>query len=109
MALVDTESQISALTDGFCTEMGLRIVPFGNLIGGVLYLKGTGDISIPHKGYVEANLTIPDLPWYNEDLLFLVVSDHKCGEKVPMQIGNQVIDHLAVTMTEKELQQAGET
>ena len=34
---------------------------------------GDGGILIPYKGYVEANLTIPDLPWYNEDVLFLVV------------------------------------
>ena len=62
MALVDTESQISALTEGFCTEMGLGILPLRNLIGGVLCLKGMGGISIPYKGYIEANLTIPDLP-----------------------------------------------
>ena len=35
---------------------------------------------IPYKGYIEAKLTIPDLPQYNEDVLFLVVLDHKYGE-----------------------------
>ena len=29
MALVDTGSQISALTKGFCLEYGLRILPWG--------------------------------------------------------------------------------
>ena len=42
MALVDTESQISALTEGFCTEMGLRVLPLRNLIGSVLHLKWMG-------------------------------------------------------------------
>ena len=69
-ALVDTGSQISALTEGFCTEMGLRILPLRNLMKEVLHLKGTGDILIPYKRYVEANLTIPDLPCYNEDDYF---------------------------------------
>ena len=66
-ALVDTGSQISVLTEGFCTEMGLRILSLRNLMKGVLHLKGIGGISILYKGNVEANLTIPDLLHYNED------------------------------------------
>ena len=31
------------------------------------------------------------------------------GERVPVQIGTQVIDHLVKMMMEKELQQAGDT
>ena len=76
MALVDTGSQISVLTEGIFTEMGLKILPLKNLIRGVLDLKGMGGISIPYKGYIEANLTIPDLPWYNESVLYLLVSNH---------------------------------
>ena len=57
MALVDTGSQISALTEGFCSGFGLSL-PLGSLV----HLKGTGSVSIPYKGYMEANLTIPGLP-----------------------------------------------
>ena len=60
MALVDTGSQFSALTEGFCTEIWLRILPLGDLTGGVLHLVGMGGILIPYKEYVEASLTIPD-------------------------------------------------
>ena len=35
MALVNTGSQISSLIKGISTEMRLRILPLGNLIGGV--------------------------------------------------------------------------
>ena len=42
-------------------------------------------------------------------MLFLVIADHKFGGRVPVQIDTQVIDHLVVTMTEEELQQAGDT
>ena len=49
--------------------------------------------------------TISYLPWYNEDVLFLVILGHKYGESV--QIGTKFIDHLVVTVTEKELQLAG--
>ena len=43
---------------------------------------------------MEANFIMPDLTQYNEDMLFLVVSDHKCGELVPVQLGTLVIDQL---------------
>ena len=42
MTLVDIGSQISALTEGFCMEMGLKILPLRNLIVVVLCLKGNG-------------------------------------------------------------------
>ena len=42
-------------------------------------------------------------------MFFLVISDHKYGERVPGQIGTWVIDHFVGTMTKKELQHAGET
>ena len=63
---------------------------------------------ILYKGYVESNLTIPHLPHYNEDVLFLVVANHKYGHTVPLQIGTQVIDQLVATMAKKELQKARE-
>ena len=88
--------------------MGLRILPLGNSLGACCILKRWGHISVPYEGYVGANLTIPDLPWYNEDVLFLVISDHKYGKRVPVQIGTQVIDHFIATLTKKELQQAGD-
>ena len=56
-----------------------------------------------YKGYIEANLTIPDSPRYNENMLGLVIPDYKYGESVPVQIGIYVIDHLVVPMTKKEL------
>ena len=41
-------------------------------------------------------------------MLFLVILVHKYGEKVLVQIGTLVIDHLVTTITEEELQQAGD-
>ena len=40
MALVDTGSQISALTEGFCTEKGLKVLPLRNLIGVCCFSRG---------------------------------------------------------------------
>ena len=74
-----------------------------------MHLEGIGGIAILYKEYVKANHTIPGLPQYNEDLLFLVVPDHKYGQRVHVQIGTLVIDHLVMTITKEELQWAGDT
>ena len=70
MALVDTGSQISALTEGFCAERELKILPLRNLLSNELHLKGWEGISIWYTGYVKASVTIPDLLQYNEEVLF---------------------------------------
>ena len=103
VALVDTRSKISALTEWFCLEFGFRILP----LRGLLHLKGTGGVPIPYNRYIEANLTIPSLRRYNEDVLFLVVLNNKYGERVLVQIGTQLIDHLVVTMTKKNCNRLG--
>ena len=80
-ALVDAGSRSSSLTEGFCLERELKILPLRNIVKGVLHLEGGGGIPIPYKGYVEANLAIPDLPHYNEDVLFMVVMEIECQYK----------------------------
>ena len=42
-------------------------------------------------------------------MLFLVVANHKYGDRVPEQIGTQVIDQLVVPMAKEKLQKAEET
>ena len=42
-------------------------------------------------------------------MLFFVVSDHRYAERIPVQIGTQVIDYLVKMMMEKELQQVWDT
>ena len=42
MALVDIRSQIFALTEGFCTEMRLRILPLRNLMRMYCISRGWG-------------------------------------------------------------------
>ena len=56
---------------------------------------------------MKPNLTIPDLSQYNEEVLFLVVSNHKYGDRVLVQIGIKVIDLWVATMTKREMQQTG--
>ena len=104
MALMDTGSQVSTLTEGFCSEFRLRILPLG--VCSILRAQGYCDTI---KGICRGNLIIPGLPQYNEDVLFFVILDTKYGERVPLQKGTPVIDHLVMTMNAQELQQAGYT
>ena len=57
---------------------------------GCVVSQGDGGVLVPYKAYIEANLTILELPWYYEDALFLFISDHKYGERVPVQMGNEL-------------------
>ena len=77
MALVDTGSKVSTLTEGFCSKFQLKILSLG-----VCIFRGQGVLQY---------FIIPGLPWYIKDVLFLV------------------IDHLVMTMTMEELQQAWNT
>ena len=69
--LLDTGSQISALTQMILLERGLKILPLRNLMKGVLHLQRTGGVTLSYKACIETNLTILYLPRYNEDVLFL--------------------------------------
>ena len=97
--LVNTGSQISTLTEVFCNERGLRILPLKNLMKGVLHLEGTGALEYHIRDMWKLHLTIPDLSHYNKDVLFLAVASHKYGDRVPVQICTQVIDQLVATVT----------
>ena len=54
---------------------------------------------------MEASLSIPNLSHYNVDVLILVISDNKCGERAPAQTGTLVIDQFLSIMAVKEIQQ----
>ena len=52
LGLLDTGSTISAITDAFCHQYGLKVHPLGNLVK----IEGTGGFEVPYIGYVEVNL-----------------------------------------------------
>ena len=70
MALVETGSQIPVLTEGFCRDNGVEDPSTEEFDKGCIACQGYGGVSIQYEGYVKANLTIPDLPQHNEDVLF---------------------------------------
>ena len=70
---------------------------------------GYRGIFITYKGYVEAGMSISNLPYSNEEVLLLLIPDNKYRERVTVSIRTLVIDQLVSLITVKELHQAGKT
>ena len=68
-------------------------------------MEGSGGITVPYLGYVEATLNIPEVKAFQEDCLFLVMNDHTYGKHVPMMIDTLHIDMIINRATKEELEQ----
>ena len=79
-ALVDSGSMVSQVTISLAKALQLKIKQLKTLIP----MEEAGGINIPYLGYVEATLDIPKVEAFNKDCLFLVVSDHTYGKRVPV-------------------------
>ena len=55
-------------------------------------MEGSGGVTVPYLGYVEATLTILGVKAFQEDCLFLVMNDHRYGKRAPIMIGTLHID-----------------
>ena len=75
----------------------------------ILEIEGTGGIQVKYKGYVEANLSIPQIRNFEESCLFLVVGDSEYGKRVPIQIGTLHIDMVLEKATKEQLSLLGRT
>ena len=99
-ALVDSGAQISQLTESLVKALGLKMKHLKEL----LPLDGAGGIDVPYLGYVEARLAFPEIPNFDEDCLFLVMSDHTYGDRVPFTIGTLHIDMMLDKASPEELE-----
>ena len=97
--LVDSGSMVSQITFLLAKALQLEIKQLKTLIT----MEGVGGINIPYLGYVEAALDIPEVETFNEDYLFLVVSDHTYGRRVQITIGTLHINLIIEKATWKEL------
>ena len=98
-ALVDSGSMVSQITVSLAKALKLDIKQLQTLIP----MEGAGGVNVPYLGYVEANLDIPEVEAFDEDCLFLVVSDHTYGRRVPITIGTLHIDLIIEKATKEEL------
>ena len=99
-ALIDSGAQISQLTKSLVKALGLKMKHLKEL----LPLDGAGGIDVPYLGYVEARLAFPEIQDFDEDFLFLVMSDHTYGDRVPVTIGTLHIDMMLDKASKEELE-----
>ena len=100
--LVDSVAQISTTTKSFAKAFRLK----NYHLDGLLDIEGTARMEVPYQVYVEVNLNIPEVRAYHQDVQMLFVHDSKFWDKVPKQIGTQVIDTTLQVFTKKELSNA---
>ena len=100
-ALVDSGSMVSQITHSLAKALKLPIKQLQTLIP----MEGSGRITVPYLGYVEATLNIPKVKAFQEDCLFLVMNDHTYGKRVPIMIGTLHIDMIIDRATKEELEQ----
>ena len=92
-ALLDTGAQITTVSDKWCVENGKTIYPLDK----ALNLRGAGNNVIPHKGVVEAELTVPHAPEYKEKTLLLVVGHCPYHDRVPLILGTMQLRNIIRT------------
>ena len=98
-ALVDSGSMLSQITNSLAKALKLPIKQLQTLIP----MEGSGGITVPYLGYVEATLDIPEVKAFHEDCLFLVMNDHNYGKHVPITIDTLHIDMIIDQATKEEL------
>ena len=87
-ALVDSGSMVSQITNSLAKVLKLPIKQLQTLIP----KEGSGRITVPYLGYVEATLNIPEVKAFQKGCLSLVMNDHTYGKQVPIMIGTLHID-----------------
>ena len=86
-ALLDTGSQISTLSESFCSQLGLSIQPLDDL----LKVEGAGGQPVLYKGWVAADVKFPGIAVQDTNAMFLVVPDTDYNIRVPVLVGTNLL------------------
>ena len=101
-ALIDSGTQVSSISSGFCKLLILEVHSLGRL----LELEGTGGSAIPYLGYVEVNLQIQGTKGYNEESCCWSYQPQATPKRVPVMVGSKIIDQVMGMMTKGDLVRA---
>ena len=88
LALIDTGSMVSTMSDSLCSKLQLRVRSLEDL----MKLEGAGGHALCYSGYVEVELQV--LPGWKLDALFLVVPETNYNNRVPLLIGTNILSHI---------------
>ena len=82
-----------------------EVLLFRQVVGIIRYRSS----AIPYLGYIKANLQIPGIKGYNDDILLLDIPTTTYSEKVSVMFGSKIIDQLMEMMMKGELVRATAT
>ena len=100
-ALIDSGAMILMISKDYCYECGYKIQPLEHLVP----IEGSGGASVPYLGYVGVGMHIPDINYFDRDVLMLTSSTTtQYHQRVPIQVGIHVIDQVTSCIYEEELQ-----
>ena len=89
IALLDTGSQVTHISEAFCQANNIQIQPLDKLVE----IEGTGGDLIKYIGYIEATLTLPlGSQSFEIEALLLVLPSTDYQQRVPITIGTTITD-----------------
>ena len=74
-SLADSDSQVNMVTPNFMHQHEFPILPFGDLVDYLLNLIGLGGMRMRPTGFVILRVQVSEIAGYDEDVIFLVVTD----------------------------------
>ena len=98
-ALLDSGSQLSAISWTWVKKLNLK----PKQLQSILQIEGSGDLEVPHLGYVDAHLRTPEVKAFDQDVLLLIIPDSAHTQYTPITLGTLHIDMAIRLATEKEL------
>ena len=96
-ALIDSGAQLSLITTTYAKHLGLPIKELRSSFR----VEGAGGIDVPYKGFVEAQISIPEIRGFDEPCLLLVSGDSEFGHFCPVILGTLHIDMILEKATKR--------
>ena len=103
-ALADSGSQVNTIMPALVQQYGFPVLPLEDLVDYQVNLVGLGGTCNSPLGFVILHVQVPDVTRYDEDAVFLVVSNESnFRRRVPLVVGTCTISRLINVIRESEI------
>ena len=103
-ALADSGSQVNTITPSLVQQCGFPVLPLEDLVDYQVNLVGLGGMFTSLLGFVMLHVQVPGVTRYDEDMVFLVVSNESnFGRRVPLVVGTCTISRLINVIHESKI------
>ena len=103
-ALANSGSQVNTITPALVQQCGFPVLPLEDLVDYQVNLMGLGGTHTSLLGFVILCMQVPGVAGYDEDVVFLVVSDESnFRHTVPLVVGTCTISRLINVICESEI------